>query len=225
MDATQFYKLLEVPSEVNENTFTGLKSLTTQYPWFSLAHQLLYETALRNKDCSAIAYSSVAATYATSRSRFFWRIQRPTVEKIQVQEEPSKPATPKFEMLSLPKAPREQVKTTPEKQIVLAGGDYFGSSDFATLPITGDDPLTHFIVTQPKLAPNPNAAVLNAIPFCDTTGKRVMPKDFVTETLAQVYANQQLYRMAIDTYEKLILQIPEKSVYFAAQIKELKKLK
>ncbi len=44
---------------------------------------------------------------------------------------------------------------------------------------------------------------------------------FVTETLANIYAQQGNIRKAIDTYKKLMLNNPEKKTYFAARIEEL----
>lgn len=45
----------------------------------------------------------------------------------------------------------------------------------------------------------------------------------VTETLAQIYADQMLYPKAIATYQKLMLKYPEKSRYFASRIQNLEK--
>ncbi len=49
-------------------------------------------------------------------------------------------------------------------------------------------------------------------------------EDFVTETLASIYARQGYYKKAIQIFEKLSLKYPEKSTYFAAQIEKIKLL-
>ena len=49
--------------------------------------------------------------------------------------------------------------------------------------------------------------------------------EIVTETLANIYADQGNYEKAISSYQTLILKFPEKSALFAGRIKELKKLK
>jgi hypothetical protein len=46
-------------------------------------------------------------------------------------------------------------------------------------------------------------------------------QDVVSETLAQIYIEQMLFDKAIDTYRKLSLKFPEKSTYFAHQIRKL----
>lgn len=45
----------------------------------------------------------------------------------------------------------------------------------------------------------------------------------VTETLANIYADQGLYLKAIEVFKKLILKYPEKKSYFASRIQELEK--
>jgi hypothetical protein len=46
--------------------------------------------------------------------------------------------------------------------------------------------------------------------------------DFVSETLALVYEKQGYYTKAIKIYQKLILEFPEKSSFFASRIEKLK---
>lgn len=48
-------------------------------------------------------------------------------------------------------------------------------------------------------------------------------KDVISETLAKLFAKQGYRDKAIAMYERLMLAIPEKSAYFAAEIEKLKK--
>lgn len=48
--------------------------------------------------------------------------------------------------------------------------------------------------------------------------------EFVTETLAKIYFEQQMYEKALEAYQKLSLKIPEKKSYFAIRILEIKKI-
>ncbi|MDR3133207.1 MAG: hypothetical protein LBU42_04200 [Prevotellaceae bacterium] len=217
MNTTKFYTLLAVPTCAGEKTASELKSLIAQYPWFALAHQLLMETTFRRNEEERNEYAGMAAAYAASRNHFYWRLQQPTGadetnEEIDLFDEPE-----------MPKQPMEEPKP-PKKPFTVAGGDYFNSSDLNPLTATDNDPLSRFIVAQPKI--NPPTSPLDAIEWQGAgDNEPVGEMDYVTETLAKIYRSQQLYGLALETYEKLILQNPEKSAYFAAQIQEIKKIK
>ena len=50
-----------------------------------------------------------------------------------------------------------------------------------------------------------------------------MEEEFISEELAEIYAKQQLFDLAIEIYQKLSLQDSQKSIYFAELIEDLKK--
>ena len=50
-----------------------------------------------------------------------------------------------------------------------------------------------------------------------------LEEEFISEELAEIYAKQHLFDLAIEIYQKLSLQDTQKSVYFAELIEALKK--
>ncbi len=76
------------------------------------------------------------------------------------------------------------------------------------------------------IAENPSIGPLSAdFPHVDISEESVREHEgLFTETLARIYIKQGYYSKAIFAYEKLILKYPEKRLYFAAQINEIKKL-
>ena len=75
-----------------------------------------------------------------------------------------------------------------------------------------------FIEANPKIAPVKDT-VEQTKPFEIQDTSHLM-----TETLARVYLEQKKYPKAIQAYNILILKYPEKSVFFADRIRDIKKL-
>lgn len=76
----------------------------------------------------------------------------------------------------------------------------------------------HFL-SQQKDKPKKRAEFFNP----QKAGAKSLVEDFtvVSETLANIYLQQEKYELAIQAYEALRLKYPEKSVYFAARLKEI----
>jgi hypothetical protein len=330
MEPNTFYTLLSVPSRADDRTLSDLQSLTARYPWFSLAHQLLFETEFRRGEKKINDYTS--GIHAPDRSHFYRRLQQPTEGTVsaeenrgddqpeqpepaepfsldepeqvegpepfvkeeaqaedpeqeeqpepfaiedeepaepfvkdeakaeepeqeeqpepfaiededpaepfvkeeaqaeeleqeeQEEEEPAEPFVKEEEQAEEPEQTKPSTAAPHEvkRPIVMVGSEYFHSGDFEDIDVTDDDPLSRFIAEQPKI--NPPTSPLANIDWQDAPEERGTPLDFVTETLAQIYEQQALHDLAIATYKKLILQVPEKSTYFAARIKKLKQL-
>jgi len=82
-----------------------------------------------------------------------------------------------------------------------------------------------FIQERPKIIP-PKIEKKESIPDKDNLTKPyTQPSDsLMTETLAKVYLQQKNYKKAIQAYKILILKNPEKSGFFADQIRAIEKL-
>jgi tetratricopeptide (TPR) repeat protein len=80
--------------------------------------------------------------------------------------------------------------------------------------------IDRFIETNPKIVPDKN----NPPSPANIERGTQDTSSFMTETLARVYLEQKKYTKAIQAYEILILKYPEKSVFFADRISEIKTL-
>lgn len=101
------------------------------------------------------------------------------------------------------------------RKIVVVGGDYFSKEDFAQLDESE---------RVPEIRLGAPAESTGVVPGEGGDGNPVDfdSMDFVTETLAAIYADQGYYDKAIEVYAKLILLYPEKSTYFATLVNEIK---
>jgi hypothetical protein len=83
------------------------------------------------------------------------------------------------------------------------------------------DLVEKFIKEEPRIKPPSKTSFFNPV---NMAKKSVQDNDeFITETLARIYAKQGNIPKAIRAYQKLSLKFPEKSSYFAALIEELKR--
>ncbi|MCD2260235.1 hypothetical protein [Psychroserpens luteolus] len=76
-----------------------------------------------------------------------------------------------------------------------------------------------FLESNPKIVPSKDTPKINI----DTSDK-VAHDGLMTETLARIYLEQHNYEKAIQSYKILSLKYPEKSGFFADQIKAVKEL-
>ena len=79
--------------------------------------------------------------------------------------------------------------------------------------------INEFISKNPKINPSKSGKKANLAEESLTS-----PEALMTETLARVYLEQKNYKKAIQAYKILILKNPEKSGFFADQIRAIEKL-
>lgn len=104
------------------------------------------------------------------------------------------------------------------KKIFVVGGDYFSREELESVnnenEAKADSPA---IPVEVARSLERERAVKR-----DGANSVVDPLIFYTETLAQIYTQQECWREALDVYSKLILLYPEKSVYFASLVNDIK---
>ena len=79
--------------------------------------------------------------------------------------------------------------------------------------------IEEFISKSPKINPSKSGKKINL-----AEENMAAPESLMTETLARVYLEQKNYKKAIQAYKILILKNPEKSGFFADQIRAIEKL-
>lgn len=84
--------------------------------------------------------------------------------------------------------------------------------------------IENFIQNAPKVRAVKRGEELMPDPTLpEESDEELKSEDIVSETLAQIYEEQGAFPRAAEVYRKLSLINPEKSDYFAARLKELKK--
>ena len=97
-------------------------------------------------------------------------------------------------------------------QVRVVGGDYFSQAQYDKVKDGGDNIFSRMAVQMHS------EAVIQAD---DNTE---IAERFATETLAQIFVEQGRFEEAKHIYSRLILEIPEKSAYFASLIEKLNQL-
>lgn len=133
------------------------------------------------------------------------------VEEVYVQEEPEAPAI-SYEKES-EQIEEEVMEFIPDTEPAIAE---------AQQKISPADLIDRFIRSNPtieRLSPGESQLVRDL-----SESSALEQGTFITETLAKIYLNQGYYTKAINIYEKLSLQYPEKSAYFASRIEKIREL-
>jgi len=117
----------------------------------------------------------------------------------------------------------EWLKITNFKPIVREGKVDKKSSEVdkdPTMPITKKfELIDKFLESNPKIIPSKEVSTIKLVQNDD-----LHHDGFMTETLARIYVEQKNYDKAIQSYKILSLKYPEKSGFFADQIKAVKQL-
>jgi hypothetical protein len=244
-----FVNLLDNKNEIQQLETVELKTIVEEFPYFQNA-RALYLKGLKNLDSFKYNNElKITAAYTTDRTVLFDYITSKTFENEQKEEkaEADLETTP----VSVEESPIEIIvqKEETQTEIVLkpteiaeekleigtpisfTESENFSFNQWLQLstkkPIIRENVLKQeakkklsiiekFIENNPKIAPlskDKNVSVL--------VTQNKQDSSLMTETLAKVYLEQKKYENAIQAYRILSLKYPEKSGFFADQIKRV----
>ena len=114
---------------------------------------------------------------------------------------------------------KEYVRKAPmEQKVVVIGGDYFSQDAYDSVRSAQVEKMPDQVGHDAK---GPVERAKGPVMAGSDRPSQSLDDVYITETLAEIYAQQGYLEQAKNIYSKLILRYPEKSAYFATLIEKL----
>ena len=249
MVVSKFINILDQKQDIQQLETVELKSIVQQFPYFQTA-RALYLKGLKNQDSFRYNNElKLTASYITDRTVLFNYITTNdfNYKEAAIDQKVSK-KNPEVKLIEVPSKTIEvlaekpveiaeqiiEVKETLEigKPISFSSSENHSFGEWLQLsarepiirevkkkikkPIKKEELINKFIENNPKIKPLAKDKKM-AVPVA----KNKQDSSLMTETLAKVYLEQKKYENAIQAYRILSLKYPEKSGFFADQIKRI----
>ncbi len=221
------------PSSLNHSSLTEVEELIQTFPYFQTAHMLL---ARNHHNLDSLKFHDMlrsTAAFAGDRAVLYHLIHSGEKDAEEVQASPMTGRlteilnqetegsdleyTPPYKLEEAPEMPASK---SIEEYTFTGWFDHIGETPVEQGPGSMQDGLIEkFLKERPGIQVDQDE-----IPDQTDRSESVAETgdSLMTETLAKIYVKQGLYKKAIYAYEKLSLKYPEKSIYFATQINQIK---
>lgn len=237
INSETYNDILASPELLKAEHVSELKSIINEYPYFQSA-RALYLKGLKNQD--SFRYNNElkrTAAYTTDRSILFEFITSSSFEnKENLHDQISQKIVEEEEVIIEEKPVKEEKELEIGKPLSFSSQEKHSFNEWLQLsaakpivrkPVEAAEKekldkfsiIDKFIQNNPKIIPvRKGEKVELELP------KNKVDKSLMTQTLAKVYLEQKKYSKAIKAYEILSLKYPEKSGFFADQIKKIRNL-
>ncbi len=230
---------------------TDLEDITTKYPYCQTGQLLHYLILLQNSNIQHYQQLRLAAAYCIDRKRLkvltenYRNLQKADALKQHKYNESGEHKrsnasgieSNKTESGQQTEARQNIENTATQEQLSdsITFDKALVQTETAQKAITSDKPsqtksekqktkqelIDQFIKNSPRISRS-KSDFYNPEDYSKTS--QIDKEDIVSETLATIYFKQGNYTKAISTYQKLILKVPQKSSFFAAQIEKIKEV-
>ena len=194
LNKENFNNLVKNPNDINLDQSIAIKKIIKKYPYFQTARII---ELIGLKKFNNIRFNNALKTssiYSTDRSVLYEIIE---LEKISSNE-------------SLPILSLEKTKNSFIKWLKV-------SKQVSNPKSSQNSLIESFLSVNPKIDPYKKISNTDL-----SAGFKLSKKEYMTETLAKIYFEQNKFEEAIKAYEILCLKYPEKISLFADQIKTIK---